>query len=282
MKVSAIIFSKNRALQLDLLLKSIYSNFKQCLDVDIIYKETEEHKKSYEKLKSEHHLKLSAPSVFFHKQQDQPENFYQLIYSLISEAQSEHVVFFTDDDIVYRNISIPDIALESLSNLNFSCFSLRLGNNIRKRQIGKYMYDEIMPNFLMASNFLMWDHTQHNPSSYFGYPMSVDGHIFCKKKLIDIFDKIGIGDQLETPNKFEELLVGFSSDSGRYMMCPIESCVVNSPNNRVQEEYKNRAGDNHSYCEDHLMNLYLTGARIDLESLDFSGVNCPHTEIKLL
>lgn len=280
MKVSAIVFSKNRALQLDLLLKSIYSNFKECMEVDIIYKETEEHKDSYEKLKSEHQMKLAAPFVYFHKQGD--NNFYQLIYNLVSEARTSHVVFFTDDDIVYRNVNIPDIALESILHTNFSCLSLRLGGNITKRQIGDFMYDEMIPNFSVSNNILIWDYTECNPCGYFGYPMSVDGHIFCKKKLLDILDKMDTRGQLETPNKFEELLVGFATDTGRYMISLSESCVVNSPNNRVQEEYKNRAGDHYSYCEDHLMNLYLVGTRIDLKSLDFSNVNCPHTEIKII
>ena len=66
------------------------------------------------------------------------------------------------------------------------------------------------------------------------------------------------------------------------MVCPVESQVVNSPNNKVQESHDNRSGDVFDYDEKTLLEKYKTGSRINLDSLDFSDIKCPHTEIDIL
>ena len=274
--ISALVFSKNRALQLDLLLNSIKKNFKQCSEVSVLYTTTDKHKKSYEILQKEH------GDIKFVKQ----GSFYSDICDITKNFKNKSVVMFTDDDIVYRDTNIHPDFLQQIQNYNFACFSLRLGPNITKRQVGTVFVDEKSPLFGVYYDSLMWNRTEFLPFHYFGYPLSVDGHIFAKNKLVDFFAYIEHSDKkynyLETPNKLETLLQRFFFEVGPIMICNRHSSVVNSPNNRVQEEYQNRAGDKYSYCEDHLMEIYMQGTRIKLESLDFSHVNCPHTEIKLL
>lgn len=274
--ISALVFSKNRALQLDLLLNSIKQNFKQCAEIFVLFKTDDKHKESYKILQKEHKY------VTFVEQKD----FYSDIVNIISDAKYDSTVMFTDDDIVYRKIDIHPNILQQLQNNNFACFSLRLGMNITKRQIGTIFVDELRPIFGNNNGAMMWNRTEYSPFSYFGYPLSVDGHIFSTIKLYNIFADIEHSYKrysfLETPNKLETLLQRFFFEIGHVMVCDRNSSVVNSPNNRVQEEYQNRAGDKHSYCEDHLLQLYMTGKRINLQDLDFSEVNCPHTEIKLV
>ena len=38
----------------------------------------------------------------------------------------------------------------------------------------------------------------------------------------------------------------------------------------------------HDYDSEFLLNKYKSGARINLDSLDFSNIKCPHTEIDIL
>ena len=274
--ISAIVFSKNRALQLDLLLNSIKTNFKQCMRIFVLFKADENHKESYEILQKEH------KGVAFVKQKD----FYDDLCDIASEITTNCTVMFTDDDIVYRSVDIRSDILEQLQNNNFACFSLRLGTNITKRQVGSVFVNEVSPIFSIYYDDRIWNRTEFLPFSYFGYPLSVDGHIFASDKISNMFNKINYWNKkynyLETPNMLEVLLQRFFFEIGHVMVCNKQSSVVNSPNNRVQEEYQNRAGDKYSYCEDHLMNLFLSGYRIKLENLDFSNVNSPHTEIKLI
>ena len=58
--------------------------------------------------------------------------------------------------------------------------------------------------------------------------------------------------------------------------------VENTPNNRVQDTHENRSGDEYDYTAQFLLSKYLSGQRIELESLDFSDIRCPHTEIDIL
>ena len=275
--ISALIFSKNRALQLDLLLKSIKQNFVQCQEICVLFKASEDHKASYDILKQEH------PNIKMVEQ----SSFYTDICDIVYSFKSESTVMFTDDDIVYQNVNVVADVLQQLQHSNFACFSLRLGFNTTQRQVGTVFVNEIMPTFgVNYGDCMLWNRTEHMPFSYFGYPLSVDGHIFSTKKLRQIFTDIEHSDKkysfLETPNKLESLLQRFFFEVGHIMICDRHSSVVNSPNNRVQEEYQNRSGDQYAYSEDHLMNLYMSGTRIRLQDLDFSHVNCPHTEIKLL
>ena len=96
--ISALIFSKNRALQLDLLLNSIKKNFKQCSEISVLYTTTDKHKKSYEILQKEH------GGIKFVEQKD----FYNDICDITKNFKNQSVVMFTDDDIV-RNPLIKKI-----------------------------------------------------------------------------------------------------------------------------------------------------------------------------
>ena len=86
----------------------------------------------------------------------------------------------------------------------------------------------------------------------------------------------------QTPNEIESALQRFWALSPPLMCCPLESKVVNSPNNKVQESHDNRSGDYFDYNEKTLLEKYESGSRIDLEDLDFSDIKCPHTEIDIL
>lgn len=275
--ISAIVFSKNRAAQLDLLLQSIRTNFKQCNQIKVVWKADEEHSQSYEILMKEYRSK-----VFFIKQ----DEFFKDTWQACKDSKNEYVVMFTDDDIIYRQIDIPESTLLHLDNDVFVCYSLRLGLNINKRQIEDKWYEDTAQVNTLNEHEIIWNRTVASPHSYWGYALSVDGHIFNKRKLQKILYEIyqwgNLQTYSQTPNKLEALMQRFFFEVGPFMLAPRYSCVVNSPNNRVQEEYKNRSGDKYSYCEDHLMQLYLSGYRIKLENLDFSNVNSPHTEIKLI
>ena len=92
----------------------------------------------------------------------------------------------------------------------------------------------------------------------------------------------------QTPNEFESAIQRFWPLSSPMMVCPIESCVVNSPNNKVQKSHDNRSGDVFDYDENTLLDKYESGARIRFKSiyallrLPFNKIKCPHTEIDIL
>jgi hypothetical protein len=67
------------------------------------------------------------------------------------------------------------------------------------------------------------------------------------------------------------------------IVCQKNSTVVNSPNNRIQNTHlSNKAGSYFSYSPEKLSTLYKNGYRIQLSTLNFDNIDCPHKEIDIL
>ena len=58
-----------------------------------------------------------------------------------------------------------------------------------------------------------------------------------------------------------------------------ESAIVNNPVNRVQSSHPNRVAVSLMQPTYELNRRYLAGERIDLDALDFGGVNAAHYEM---
>lgn len=275
--ITSIIFSKDRPLQLDLTLKSIKENFKLSNLKIVIYKASPGFEASYDQLQIEH------PKVVFIKQSG------YLIDSILSERASfgSHICFFTDDDIFYRKSLTTEQELVLVTQT--ACLSLRLGINTTKRDYGDgILRDDKLPLDITSSatkKFLFWNRLSLPPGGYWAYPLSVDGHVFDSAKILAILDTMKNWPEtystIQTPNKFEAMLQRFFFEIPITMMCEKYSCVVNSPNNRVQSEYENSNGLQFSYSPKVLNDLYMEGKRICLDNLVFQVI-CPHQEIEIL
>ena len=289
--ISVIVFSKDRALQLDLTLNSIKRNFKQASEVLVIFQTSTEHVQSYQILQKEY------PDTHFISQSKEGNGgLFGDIEKAISNARQEYICFFTDDDIVYSPVEFSVSALEGLfknpwtrNGAHFSCLSLRLGSNIRKRDYGDgILRDDNMPIRERNDPFLTWNRTTIPVGGYWSYPLSVDGHVFRKKdvrqfaKELNILNSSGAFDWKQTPNEFEAKLQRFWFDIPPLMASVKTSCVVNSPNNRVQDTIENRHGDEFSYDAQFLNEKFLGGHRINIDHIDFPEIVCPHQELDIL
>ena len=292
--ITSIIFSKDRALQLDLALKTIKQNFKLCDDLIVIYKTSEQqYEDSYEILRGEHSdvsfLEQSS-SIFFD------------IMTTINEAKSDYICFFTDDNIVYRKVDIGENHIISLFSLvdpsgdpvGCSCLSLRVGLNTSKRDMGNGLVNDAIPPLFSLSPFYVWGFTTIPPGGYWAYPLSVDGHIFKKETILDFcielealnryYEQRGSPEKYwkQTPNEFESKLQRFYFDLPNAMGALEASCVVNSPNNKVQSHMPNKFGDDFGYTATDLNNHYKSGKRLNIDNINFDDIVCPHQEIDIL
>ena len=130
---TSIVFSKDRALQLDLTLNSIKSHI-PCTQyeypihrIDVLYTTSKEHENSYQTLIKEHR------DVNFVKQS---ASIFTDIKKLVDTSLDEHVCFFTDDNIVYRELSLTQEDIKLAFENQVSCISLRLGKNTVMRDYG--------------------------------------------------------------------------------------------------------------------------------------------------
>ena len=277
--ITAILYSKDRPLQLDLCLQSISKNFDQASEIVVVYKLSDLYIDPYKALEKEH------GNVTFI---EQSESIFKDTLNTISSAKNNYVCFFTDDDIVYQET--PRIREDILSENQMECFSLRMGLNITKRFHGGVTYsDTPIPSMIQVidENNICWMKTLREYGSYWSYSMSVDGHIFRKKEAEAMFDEMWYLDQryewTQTPNSVESVMQRFWTHGRPLIASFTESVVVNSPNNRVQDSHlSNRFGETYSCDADTLLEKYLLGRRINIDKLDFGQIECPHTEINIL
>ena len=138
-RVNLIIFTYNRAILLDVVLDSIFKNFKNIpKKIDIIYNPTVEHSSSYEILKR----KWSNYNIIFHERKrisifklgvfkllrplnilwllrwpaiiKSSNNFKLLLEKIIKNTQGNFISMVTDDQIFFNKTVIPDFIFAKL------------------------------------------------------------------------------------------------------------------------------------------------------------------------
>ena len=272
--ISTLIFSKNRACQLDLLLRSINENFTHISnDIRIIYTYTDsEFEKGYSKLIDK------FPDCIWYEQVDfQKDTMFALSQS------KEHVCFFVDDNVVYNKPNIFGYQIEYLINNieEACCFSFRLGLNTitqapyanppRILDIKQIPFAEILADDKQILGWL-WNKLPTYGNN-FGYPFSVDGHIYNTKSIIDCLDY-----EFDTPNALE----------GRFpikklkpaMLCLTKSCVVNNPINLVGSS-NNDAGHWWGHTLEELNTNFIKGKIINLASIYKNKIVGSHQEMEI-
>lgn len=262
--INAIIFSKDRAAQLRLLLYSIQKNVPHAFKLNVIYKySNDSFKEGYEKVRGE----FGGLCNFV----EQTSDFKQDVINLLS-SDSQFSCFFTDDDIIYRQFDVNRVLDIMKGDDDVFCFSLRLGINT------KFCYTMNSPNVLKnyedLSDVIKWQWNVHYLD--FGYPLSVDGHIFRTKEMSKLTKNVAFSN----PNTYEAALQVFENFPREKMASFKESVLVNTPNNIVNTVFKNRAGLTHGADVKILNDDFLEGKIISLESMDFSNIIGCHQEIE--
>lgn len=286
--ITTIIFSKDRPLQLDLCLKSIKKNLvgSDGITITVIENYSEKYISSLETLKSEH------LDVDFVKQFD--SNLFKCIWTFIfTQPQDYPVAFFTDDGILFKEQDVRTIC-KVLEKTDCITYSTRMGLNVvRREHQGMSFPDRVCPSpdktqIDRQNELLIWDKTVSNYGNYWSYSHSVDGHVFRYGDVFNWTDTLAYLSchkkiKCKTPNDYESGLQMFWCSTLPWMCSPLQSCYVNSPNNRVSENFhENSSGDTHYCSPDQMLHLYEQGKRIDLLKVPIPHIDCPHTEIDIM
>lgn len=203
--IQIIIFSFNRALQLDALLTSIKKFWNNTgYKLTVLYNTTNsDFQKGYELLQSKysdcHFIKetnyktgypisnyfswFNLKKIIKYKHcRYTKSNFRDLLIKIISESSCEQVMFLTDDSIFIREVEIKKEILNWINqNPNQHSFSLRLGTSINIPPIG-------LPT--PEDNIISWTYPQYIKYKNWGYRFSVDGHIYSKKIILRLITRI--------------------------------------------------------------------------------------------
>lgn len=260
--LNVIIFSCDRAMQLQACLKSfeknLYNNNKdKNIQISVIYKTTnEDYKKGYESLLTEFNY------INFI---NETQSFKKTLLTLFSQNKSPLTMFLVDDIIFVSPISLQDKQFELIKNPNMLCISLRLYEGITDCYATGQTSP--VPKFIKG-NVWSW----LNQSGDWGYPMSVDGNIF-KTDTIRYFVENG---SYSNPNTFEAALDGYKNNfSNLYLCCYMDvPRLINIPENRVQNLFNNRFAK--GYTAEELNKEFLNNKIIDIEHYQGMKSNTVH------
>ena len=241
-----IIFSKDRPMQLDLLLRSmeryVHGN-KQAIAITL--------GDCYDKVFQEHTWCSQMKQTSFHK---------DLIQSL-SYLHHRHVMFLVDDTVFVDDVYLKEIDKRMVQH-NAITYSLRLGRNVNYC----YMLDEEqkLTNGNDHGDYISfnWKHQEYD----WAYPMDVSSSVFNLTAMYQLTHQLP---SVANPNQFENYLaraVTPTTAKRSIMLCNKQSAAYSIPLNMTQTEY---TGNRHAntYSIEQLLTLWGKNHRIDIDKI---------------
>lgn len=240
-----IIFSFNRAMQLDYLLKSTIERFKSDYKIIVIYHTTGNHTKGYKKLidtySKYNHISFveRTPNQLSLKQKLtlnkidkekylKTDNFKPLLENILLESNCKFVMFNTDDGFWFEDVLLDANVLKLINNnpINVS-YRMYVGDNLNG-----------FPTYVKKWNEnYLWDYYYDDKITHWSYPFAVDGTIYSTKGILDIIKNVYYynpvtleGNVVNYVMKKKVLGIGLS---------PIKSKLIGTKLNRVAVETLN-------------------------------------------
>jgi hypothetical protein len=301
--LAGLIFSRDRALQLDAALRSFLSHCEAGgqLSLSVLYRTTSPlHARQYAELAEAYHS-------YTHIQFQEQSHFRQDVLTFLADHadlrlgtglyrrlarlhwrlgflgawllrfdQPRYVLFLVDDTLFVRDFSLAD-PINALEGYPQALgFSLRLGRNTTCC----YTRDcsQSLPEFTPLSRGVLtyaWQRAELD----FAYPLEVSSSIYRIADLLPLLNR----QRFRNPNQLESRLAeNVGRFAGRpFLFCFDQSVAFSNPVNQVVERYQNRAGTVYSYTGQDLAEMFAQGLRVDVAA--FSGFvpqGC-HQEVEL-
>lgn len=240
--MTTIVFSKDRAMQLDAFLRSFRAHVSPAgTPVHVLFRGTNaRHDAAYVEVFAQH-----ADFVTAHRQ---GASFKADVLGLLPAKGI--VVFFVDDQVFVRPWAVQQI----------DGLSLRLSPHLTKNYASNDAPQPVPALVPVFDYLLTWK--WRDGELAWGYPLSVDGHLYDVHDVRQMLEAIAF----TSPNTMESGLQAFVEEFlDRPAYCYTYAKVVNIPWNQVQDDWNNRCSN--VYTSDQLLTLWEHGQRVDLEPL---------------
>lgn len=248
-----IIFSYNRAMQLDYLLKSVLKRFKVESKIVIIYHTTNEHKRGYDLLQQKY---ISAKNIEFRERKKlffdisylftlydkknwrffyeknffkkNGDNFKHLVQETIKNSGCEFVMFNTDDGLFFNDVTVPEEVLNIIkNNPEDASYRMYIGDNL-----------EGFPAFVQSKEeYYQWDYYTEKKIHHWTFPFSVDGTIYNSNGLLKHLKKIAYNNPVSLERNGEIFMR--HNKLFKIGLSPIKSNLVQTKLNRVSVDTLN-------------------------------------------
>jgi len=247
-----IIFSRNRALQANLLLTSLFRHCNDILDVSdvyILHRNDPEHEESYKTLMSE------FPQVNFVAE----TNFKNDLLALVHESDISWCFFLVDDTIFTKNFTLTEIIGNMTYNIGDTLgFSLRLSP--KTNYCFPYNCFQEIPKYEKVSGGVLkynWQNAEYD----FAYPLELSSSLYNKNDVLEILEDC----EYNSPNYLETRLAECHVSNKPNLLMFEKGVAFSTPLNLVQRSHPNR---NAQHDPDTFRLLYEKGMRIDAGQFD--------------
>ncbi len=270
--ITGLIFSKNRAMQLDCVLKSFFLHCidSKNIDLKVLYTTSDQvHEAQYKQISG------SYRNVEFVKESEFKKDLLMLV------ASCDYILFLVDDNIFVCDFFLNDAVKSLAIHSDAIGFSLRLGKNIT----GSFYPSRkkwTIPEFeRVASKVLKFDWTNADANRGFGYPLEVSSSIYRSADVYSVLES----ENFTNPNTLELILDQHKTDDKELynkLLCYEQSVTFCNPVNLVQSAWKNYAGNSREYSADNLARKYELGYRIDAEAYSGFPNSAYHQEVEIV
>jgi hypothetical protein len=249
MSTDILVFSKDRACQLDLLLTSIEERGSSFGNVSVIYRSSDQKfSDAYDKCKSAH------ASVNFIEE----VNFQNQVKSWLNDSKrSSTVMLSVDDDVLRDYVNFEEVSQILVNNPQIICYSPKLG--LQLTQCYSLNQPQIVPNGNVINGYFLWE--WRNAVHDWQYVFSVGGHVFRTAEIAAWVSSFNFSNPNNLEDSIQRIKNHFVVPSAA--ISHVVSKMINTPMNRVQNTHANRCGDI-SHIE--LNENYLEGRRLDPSS----------------
>ena len=249
--ITCIVFSRNRALQLDALLRSIEEYNESPFDVYIQYSCSLNHKQSYESLISKYG---NATRYTFVRE----ESFPVSLLDLIGKVKTQFLFFLVDDQVFVKPFNMEQIISVMKDN---TFFSLRLGKSITDFGIFER---KLIPKYNTLPDYLEWSWKQNKDQKDWGYQFSVDGTVY---RTLDVW-RASKSIPFKAPNSYEDNMNSVCYFRGDNIgMSYHEPVVINLIINASRQEKAYEHFESGEYSTDDMLKLWNAGKRFSLEKV---------------
>lgn len=296
--IITLIFSKNRPLQLDLLLNSFYLNCLQSdsTDIYVVYTCDDQYENSYNQLIKEQKEKERNNITFIYE--NQFASFKSSFIYNLQNTKYEYVMFLVDDNIFTNKFDLLQIKSLLEHNPDAIGFSLRLGKNtkncypLKKEQeipkdIGynyiinfSSLFEILDKRFLPEVDFRVFAFDWTKSQLDFNYPLEVSSSIYRVK---DIFFLLR-DSKYKNPNELEaQLYANLHYFYNKLkLLSYYRSVAFCAPMNKVQNVVlNNRFSNMNMFSEESMLTMYKNGFRIDPVKFEGFISNGCHQEVAL-
>lgn len=260
--IISVIFSKDRAMQLDGFLASYFDNVEHYSEIVVLYHSVnEEHEKSYEDLKKIY----GGKPVRFVK-----ENAFRVqLLEVLENTTADRVFFYVDDMLFTQKIDYDWFReIDPLENI----VSISRGKD--------FIYSTVLAKELKVPAITKFNNHLHRFSwnevgeySDWSYPLGVSGYMFSRPEILQMLE---VSD-FKAPNSLEHSMQGFYS----YFINRGGICLENVVTPCVHTNLTQTEGYNHvlgHFSLDDLLKLWNENKRIDYK--EFMGLAVSEAEVK--